>query len=162
MFAFYFCLLLTAAKLNAQLGKNESCHYVRRKTKWVVFVETCNFWLAASKRPPTLDTEVRLGLEEGCMLMWSVKLIWFHALENYNQSLNNYRVITVEYIQCNSYYFNCNCYAWDCATDFKIRDRDLRCVFINFEPKTLSAENFEIMVQIKLKKMTENADGRLS
>ena len=85
--------------------------------------------------------------------MWSVKLIWFHALENYNQSLNNYRVITVEYIQCNSYYFNCNCYAWGCATDFKIRDRDLRCVFINFEPKTLSAENFEIMVQIKLKKM---------
>ena len=33
------------------------------------------------------------------MLMWSVKLIWFHALtENYNQSINNYGVITVEYI----------------------------------------------------------------
>ena len=95
--------------------------------------------------------------------MWSVKLIWFHALtENYNRSLNNYGVITVEFVQCSSYYFNCNCYARDCATDFKIRDRDLRCVFINFEPKTLSTENVEIMVQIKLTKMTENADERLS
>ena len=95
--------------------------------------------------------------------MWSVKLIWFHALtENYNRSLNDYGVITVEYVQCSSYDFNCNCYARDCATDFKIRDRDLRCVFINFEPKTLSTENVETMVQIKLTKMTENADERLS
>ena len=45
---------------------------------------------------------------------------------------------------------------------FKIRDRDLQCVSINFEPKTLSAKNFEIMVQIKLTKMNENASGRLS
>ena len=49
---------------------------------------------------------------------------------------------------------------------FKIRDRDLSA-FINFEPETSkksepqtqSAKNFEIIVQIKQNKMTENAIG---